>query len=776
MIPVLFDAAASTFKTNGLGRLSSAKSCKVTEERNGQFELEMDYPISGEHYGDIALSRIICAVPADGKDPQPFRIYQISKPLNGVVTVYARHISYRLSLIPAVPTDETASSAEGALKLLKANAAEECPFSFESDVTTEGTYTIDTPASIRSQLGGTSGSVLDVYGGEYEWDNWTVRLHKARGYDTGIVLRYGKNITDIKQEESIESTVTGVLPFWRQEGEDGVTQVLGDMVYSDNADKYPFHMTMVLDLSQEYESAPTKEQLEERAEKYIENNDIGVPDVNISVSFIALWQTEDYKDIACLERVNLCDQIEVEFPTLGVSATAKVIKTVYNVLLERYESIEIGSARTNLSDVIAANKQNIESSQKKTTSFMQKAISYATKLIQGGLGGHVVMNVNAAGQPNEILIMDTDDIATAVNVIRMNVNGIGFSKNGYNGPFTTAWTIDGAFNADFIVSGTMQADRIKGGVLTLGGEDDVNGELMVLNADGDIVGIWDKDGIFIYAGAITGSDVIVGGTSDASLQVVNNSDQLETLIDKNGMKIYYKGTEIGKIWSTYDTDTGKRGVSYALSEKGYYLSFGYYNTESGGLNAHTRYFRDASIAGEYGWYYFSPLHLVNRAIKFVDSTESGKTMAQISNLKMSDTEEGLSFNVCTDNAKYIGFGYYADGDATFTSRTQYYAPDSELVTEEGWYANCAVHLLNALIFAEKGKYDEYNAKVSRMNLTSDGVTYKGIKVEAGCLYIDTTKLRVTSDGSSFSTGYTGTVTISGKTLTYVNGILTKVSG
>ena len=227
MIPVLFDAAASTFKTNGLGRLSSAKSCKVTEERNGQFELEMDYPISGEHYGDIALSRIICAVPADGKDPQPFRIYQISKPLNGVVTVYARHISYRLSLIPAVPTDETASSAEGALKLLKANAAEECPFSFESDVTTEGTYTIDTPASIRSQLGGTSGSVLDVYGGEYEWDNWTVRLHKARGYDTGIVLRYGKNITDIKQEESIESTVTGVLPFWRQEGEDGVTQVGG---------------------------------------------------------------------------------------------------------------------------------------------------------------------------------------------------------------------------------------------------------------------------------------------------------------------------------------------------------------------------------------------------------------------------------------------------------------------------------------------------------------------------------------------------------------------
>ena len=774
MIPILYEQTETAFTTNGIGRLADAISCVVTEERNGIFELSMRYPINGLHYEDIAEERIIFAQPRPGAAGQAFRIYQISRPINGIVTIDARHISYQLNRTVVMPY--TAGTCAAALAAINDNTAGTSPFTYWTDKAVTANFKQTVPTSVRAMLGGQTGSILDTFGtGEYEWDMYTVRLHLHRGHDNGVTIRYGKNLTDLKNDTSTENVYTAIVPYYSSEGT--VVTLPERVMYGDHVHDYSSALIVPVDLTGQFsDEVPTEAQLRTAGQAYLNRSENWKLSQNINISFVNLADTEEYKNVATLQRVNLCDQIEVEFPTLGVSATAKVIKTVYNVLLERYESIEIGSARTNLSDVIAANKQNIESSQKKTTSFMQKAISYATKLIQGGLGGHVVMNVNAAGQPNEILIMDTDDIATAVNVIRMNVNGIGFSKNGYNGPFTTAWTIDGAFNADFIVSGTMQADRIKGGVLTLGGEDDVNGELMVLNADGDIVGIWDKDGIFIYAGAITGSDVIVGGTSDASLQVVNNSDQLETLIDKNGMKIYYKGTEIGKIWSTYDTDTGKRGVSYALSEKGYYLSFGYYNTESGGLNAHTRYFRDASIAGEYGWYYFSPLHLVNRAIKFVDSTESGKTMAQISNLKMSDTEEGLSFNVCTDNAKYIGFGYYADGDATFTSRTQYYAPDSELVTEEGWYANCAVHLLNALIFAEKGKYDEYNAKVSRMNLTSDGVTYKGIKVEAGCLYIDTTKLRVTSDGSSFSTGYTGTVTISGKTLTYVNGILTKVSG
>lgn len=466
MIPILYAAAETKFTTNGLGRLSDAIRCKVTEERNGAFELEMVYPITGRHYADIHLGEIIFATPADGKAPQPFRIYKLSKPLNGQVTIGAQHISYQLSTIPTRTDLDSATTCADALLKLKSNAVEPCPFSFWTDVTTAGTYKTDTPSSIRSCLGGKEGSILDCFGGEYEWDRWTVKLHKARGEETGVVLRYGKNITDLKQEESVGNTVTGIYPYWKKETDGGVDlAVLSSPVYAENADQYPYHMTMVLDVSQDFETKPTAEQLTARAQQYIKANAIGVPDVSLTVSFLALWQTEDYQTIAPLERVNLCDTLTIDYSALGVRATAKVVKTVYDVLLERYDSIELGNARTKLSDTIAGTAKQISEAQKKSESFLKQAVDYATQLIQGGLGGHVITNTNADGKPNEILIMDTESTETAVHVIRMNVNGIGFSQNGYNGPYRTAWTIDGKFNADFITAGTINADLIKAGTL-----------------------------------------------------------------------------------------------------------------------------------------------------------------------------------------------------------------------------------------------------------------------------------------------------------------------
>lgn len=215
MIPVLFDSKATDFSTNGLGRLTDAISCTVTEERNGSFELEMTYPIQGIHYLDISYSMIIVAKPSRKNTYQAFRIYEMSKPLDGQVTIKARHISYQLSYIPTVPF--SADTAIGALNGLKNYATENCPFTFESDVTTAGSFIFQVPYSIRSLLGGQDGSVLDTFGGEYEWDNWRVILHSSRGSNNGVVLRYGKNITDLTQEESIENTVTGIFPYWYKE-------------------------------------------------------------------------------------------------------------------------------------------------------------------------------------------------------------------------------------------------------------------------------------------------------------------------------------------------------------------------------------------------------------------------------------------------------------------------------------------------------------------------------------------------------------------------------
>lgn len=451
MIPVLFAENETNFTASeGLGALSEAISCHVIEERNGQYVLEMVYPLSGKRYSDIKYERIIYAVPSDGTTAQPFRIYKISKPMNGRITVMASHISYQLKLIPCGPF--TASNAPQALQGLKTHALEPCPFTFWTDKSTQANYKQETPAGIRERLGGVEGSVLDTYGGEYEWDTFTVKLHNNRGSDRGAVLKYGKNITDINQEENIENTITGVVCFWYQEG----TLVQAPAVYTANADLYPYKRTIPLDCTAEFETVPTVEQLTAKAQSYIAG--MGVPAVSINVSFVALWQTEEYKHIANLERVKLCDTITVEFEKLQIQAKAKVIRTDYDVLRDRYISIEVGDSRTDLSTQIATMNQEI----KRSGSMMQQAIDSATNLITGGLGGYVVMKRNANGKPEEILIMDTEDVQTAVNVIRMNKNGIGFSTTGYNGPFTTAWTIDGRFVADFITAGTLRAIDIFG--------------------------------------------------------------------------------------------------------------------------------------------------------------------------------------------------------------------------------------------------------------------------------------------------------------------------
>lgn len=456
MTPLLFAPNTTIFNTNGIGTLADAVSCIVTEERNGMFELEMQYPITGLHYTEIALSSIILAVPGDGRTRQPFRIYKITKPLNGIVTVYAQHISYQLSHIPCMPF--SAGSAGLALSEFKTYAAEACPFEFWTDVTTAGNYSQLIPASIRSRLGGVEGSILDTYGGEYEWDGYTVKLHAARGADNGVTLRYGKNITDLTQEENISSTITGVCPYWA--GTDGITVTLPEKVLSaESAANFPYPRTVPLDLSGEFEEKPTVEELRAKAQAYISKSGIGVPAVSLNVSFVALWQTEDYKDIAPLERVRLCDTVTVLFEKLGVSAKAKVISTVYNVLLDRYDHIEIGDAKSTLAGTIASTNQTV--AEKTSTSFLQAAVDRATGWITGANGGYVVMCKDANGQPYEILIMDTPDIETAKKVWRWNSGGLGYSKNGYAGPYSLAMTQDGAIVADFITAGTLNANVVK---------------------------------------------------------------------------------------------------------------------------------------------------------------------------------------------------------------------------------------------------------------------------------------------------------------------------
>lgn len=486
MIPILYASDEIRFITNGIGRLSDCIRCIVTEERNGIYECEFDYPLTGIHFDDIQLGRIVGCTHDDRGDIQPFIIYQRSVPdLSGVVTFNAHHISYKLNEIVTMPF--TAGSIAETLVKIKANSVNANPFTFWTDRTTTGTYKCEVPKAIRPMLGGEEGSILDVYGaGDYEFDRFTVKLHAHRGVDSDVEIRYSKNMVDLQETISADSLYNAVVPYWADD--DGHLVMLPEvmLVYSGmtplvayltdhnliiirTEDDEPIEVAYSeikvapLDMSETFEEKPTVAQLRTAARTRFENSDAWLPDENLTVDFVQLWQTEEFKDYAAAQRVSLCDTVSVYYPQAGISKVKqRVIRVVYNVLLDRYDSIELGSLQNSLGQAIM--KEVLK--EVPTTSMMESAISYATNLIRGGLGGYVVMTPGPDGYPQEILIMDTPDTATAVNVWRFNQGGLGHSHNGYEGPFDDiALTADGRINASMITTGTLNANVITAGIL-----------------------------------------------------------------------------------------------------------------------------------------------------------------------------------------------------------------------------------------------------------------------------------------------------------------------
>lgn len=454
MKPILFPSTATEFKTQGLGVLTDAISCTVTEERNGAFELTMQYPDTGVHFDEITDRCIIYAIPSPYRAPQPFRIYRITRPMNGVIMVYAQHITYDLSGVPLNPF--TAINAPDALSKLSLNAAVNSPFVFWTDKSTVASFSVSTPSSTRSVLGGSSGSILDVYGGEYEWDGFTVRLYGHRGYDNGVVISYGKNLTDIEQDRNISNVATGIYPYW--------TNAEGALVTCDpkivNAPgTYDFTRVVPVDFSNDFETQPTPAQLRARAEKYVEDNKIGIPKTSITASFVQLEQFPEYEDLALLEKCDLCDTVTIRYPRLGVEAEAEIVKIETDVLLERYKSVEIGDVRTNIADTIVGQQQEIK--QKPSETYLREAVLALTETILGASGGAVrLLDTNNDGMPDTLYIADDPDPTKARKVWRFNHEGWGASNNGYNGPFSYGATLENGMVADFITAGTLNADLV----------------------------------------------------------------------------------------------------------------------------------------------------------------------------------------------------------------------------------------------------------------------------------------------------------------------------
>lgn len=464
MTPYLYDSSESSFLSNGIGNLADAAKCKVKEQRNGEFELEMEYPVSGILFDQIRIGRYITARPAPFRDQQPFEIYKITKPMEGLVTIYAQHISYRLSKIPLNPF--TAEDVQGAFQKIPQNVLEPCPFTFQTDKHTVAHYGTDVPASLRSRLGGSEGSFLDVYGGEYEFDGLTVKLWNQRGQNRGVEIVYGKNLIDLEQEESIESTITGAIAFWKgQDANEQEVVVQSDLQQSQYSENYAYHRTTVLDVSGEFQNQPTKQQLNNYVRTYLTRHNIGIPAVNLDLKFVDLRDTEEYVDTVGIfaEDVRLCDTVTVRFEELGVDASAKVIETTYDVLAEHYDEIKLGDPKTKFTDTVADVEKKSNEAISQTD--LQAAVANATAQITGAAGGWIVDRYDSEGNRYEMLIMDTNDIHTAQNVWRFNQNGWAHSSTGYNGSYTLAATQDGAIVADLITAGTLNANIIRAGII-----------------------------------------------------------------------------------------------------------------------------------------------------------------------------------------------------------------------------------------------------------------------------------------------------------------------
>lgn len=474
MIPVLFKADATEFDTYGIGVLADCLSCEVTEERNGAFELVLKYPTTGRNFAEIRTERLVKAKPNDTAKDQMFRIYRITTPLDGVVTVYAQHLSYDLSNVAALLWSSESISPSLAMNRVFQNTATPHNFTCETDYSVAKPFSVSRPQSVRACLGGVAGSFLDLWGGEYEWDNFKVIHHQGRGQHTGVVIEYGKNLTSLEHDNDSTEVYTDMLPFAVHTDEEGKETVitLSEILLPITDSELVQKKTLIKDFTDsfDFEEEITEEKLRARANNFLASNPLGTTVPTLTVAFEPLWKQPEYA--AVLERVSLCDTVTIRHSVLGITSKAKVTKTVYDTLAEKYVSITLGSAKANLinqvSDAQAAADKAASAANKvdRFQTLIVEAVNNATSMITGQNGGYVVLHTDdETGQPYELLILDAPSIGEAVNVWRWNVGGLGFSKNGYNGPYETAITADGQIVADFITSGSLVANIIKAGVI-----------------------------------------------------------------------------------------------------------------------------------------------------------------------------------------------------------------------------------------------------------------------------------------------------------------------
>ena len=369
MNPVLYRADERSFRTFGLGEISDAYKVTVTRERNGNYDLYIKYPVNGRFASIFKEEMKIKSDAGKRTKWQTFEINRIVKNSSEHIEIYARHISMRTSDIALKPIVKASNiTAEAALRLWKDNLVGDDVFDVSSDIQTTGniSWEVEKVGSARKALGGVSGSILDVFGGEYEFDNNLIILHKQMGRKAPTVLEYGRNLLSVEEERLLNGNYTSIYPFARytpsnngssEESKEVLVTLPEHIIDSSYLRLYAQRRISLVDFSSKFDDKhpPTAEKLRSLAQSYIKSNNIGAPKISTEVSYVDLSQTLDYQDFGVMEEVELCDIIPLYYPQFDITTTTeKVVKVVYDVYTDSNEEITLGTIGQSLSSSMTA--------------------------------------------------------------------------------------------------------------------------------------------------------------------------------------------------------------------------------------------------------------------------------------------------------------------------------------------------------------------------------------------------------------------------------------
>lgn len=479
----------------GLGVLRDCISCIVTEERNGIFELEMTYKMDGFLSDELHIGKIIKANASKTLRNQLFRIYNIKRNLDGNITVYAEHIFFdlRKSFVPSVNPGKPVSANTAITNViqLSSNSKE---YTASSDITTEHNVLYEFKSALECIVGST-GSIVDTWNGDLLRNNNNIKYLNNRGQDKGVHITYTKNMTGFEAVEDMDSVVTAIYPYVilpkeaDTENYDGTTVTGNESVYLDNdiitlpgkgyiyADNYQdfdtvFYQGVDFTDDEFWDTyAVNADNLEILSSRYFGKTKCNIPSSTYEVDLIALSETEEYKNFAFMEDIDLCDTVLVNNKKFGIKDKVKVTELKFNTLTDKIESLKLGGSTTSLSSQLNSKLDEIKDAINSNKTETEKVIEYVTQQITGCDGGYV--KLFPPHNPQEIFIMNNEDPMKATEVLRINKAGIGFGSS-INGPFKTGWTASGVFNADFIRTGSLSANLIKSGILT-----NVNGTIQI---------------------------------------------------------------------------------------------------------------------------------------------------------------------------------------------------------------------------------------------------------------------------------------------------------